>query len=1300
MANDIYNLVRLAQLAENQISGYVLEIVLPLLTGFGSTGQLTGQYYPLYSNPSGYIQYTQTGIFVTNGQTGNFVTYDSPQFISTIISQFGTVTGLLNNVFYPLNSNPSGYLTSVSGLSGEIIISYNNSGNFNISSVNGSITGSGINIFGSNITFSGLDTTQNTLLIYGTTNQFGQIFISGNPVLTGNPFSLGEIIVTYDNSGSFNVSSVIGSISGSGTTIFGSNIVFSGLDPNQPTIDVYGSIYLNGTLFSGNNLTGSYYPLNSNPSGYLTSGSINGSGNILVTYNNSGLIIVSQASGSISGSGIVIFGNDILISGLVENQNIISFYGPSGQNFNLIETGNNLLLYNTTGNLAFSDEYNNIITLSQLLQSTGNTGSYYPLNSNPSGYLTSGNYTGEIIISYNTGGSINISSLSGSITGSGIIILGSNIVFSGLDFTQPTVDIYGSIYLNGVPFSGGNVTGSYYPLTQNPSGYLTSGNITGLGEIIVNYNNSGFFAISQISGSVNGSGIEIIGNNIIFSGIDSTQIQPVVIITGGNLVCQNIFSNGNLVLTTGNITGEGEIIVNYNSGYITVSQATGSITGSGILIIGNNITFSGISGVNQPVVNIFGNLYITGNNSEVIFVNGTNNGCSISSGNLWNNSGLNTIDWQNMILYQNIGNCAIDWKHRLLEDDISCGNTSIDWQNRWLEDATGIPCGGGCISIDYGDRLLIDANVTIYDTWGAGNSTAPVGVFSIDWANRFLYDADGAGGSPGTLSVDWNNRYLYDNNNKISIYWQNRWLYDVNQNISVDYSNRILTGSWNIQKGLFNSGLFISGNPVVTGGPYYPLNSNPAGYITNSSGGSVLQITGSSSLTTGNFTGVSGITILLSGINTVLVNGNGLQNQIANIINQTGNFITISQIGVSNITITGYSQTGNITFSGISGITFTTGSNPGLLVVGINTGLFYPASNPSGFGIGGGGSGTNIQITGSLVLTTANFTGISGVNISLSGNSVLINGGNFTLNSNTGNFIYQNYSNNINFSSGLNITGQVNISGYRALTLADTGNLVSNSYTNNILNISGLIMSVVNNVETGNFVSTYGPQNIYGTKTFSSGLIVGGTGLYPSGLLGLVISSGAYISGSVGYSGMVDASNKTSLDWVNRNLIDTNGYDSINWQNKTMVDAGNNVSFAWNSRLLYDAGQISSLDFSNRYLLSTNATSTVNWQALSLSTLANSLTVDWGNQKLYDNGPSNAISINWLNRYVYDNTASNSVSIDYGNRVLSGNWNIQTITGKLSFVGISGGTPVNTITVAKWLPVNLSGSNYFIPLYQ
>jgi hypothetical protein len=78
--------------------------------GTTPTGNLTGAFYPLIGNPSGFLTGFNSGIYTLNSNTGNFITTGQT-------GNFGSVanTGQLTGVFYPYSLNPKGYLTSVSG---------------------------------------------------------------------------------------------------------------------------------------------------------------------------------------------------------------------------------------------------------------------------------------------------------------------------------------------------------------------------------------------------------------------------------------------------------------------------------------------------------------------------------------------------------------------------------------------------------------------------------------------------------------------------------------------------------------------------------------------------------------------------------------------------------------------------------------------------------------------------------------------------------------------------------------------------------------------------------------------------------------------------------------------------------------------------------------------------------------------------------------------------------------------------------------------------------------------------------
>jgi len=76
--------------ASNNPSGYITGVDLSNYVTTSSTGELTGEFYPLNSNPSGYITGVNLSNYVTSTQSGD-----------------------LTGAFYPLNNNPSGYITGI-----------------------------------------------------------------------------------------------------------------------------------------------------------------------------------------------------------------------------------------------------------------------------------------------------------------------------------------------------------------------------------------------------------------------------------------------------------------------------------------------------------------------------------------------------------------------------------------------------------------------------------------------------------------------------------------------------------------------------------------------------------------------------------------------------------------------------------------------------------------------------------------------------------------------------------------------------------------------------------------------------------------------------------------------------------------------------------------------------------------------------------------------------------------------------------------------------------------------------------
>jgi hypothetical protein len=251
----------------------------------GQTGIFSNSFYPLNSNPAGYIT-GATGGFVSTSQTGILVGKNE-----TGILVGKNETGIFANTFYPISSNPSSFLSGV-----------------------------GVASFISK--FSTTSRLASSIIV----ESGGKIGIgittpsAGLDVMVDNGFGNTELRITNPtNFNSWSLSSRTGAIQIVEVGVAarmqitnGGNVGFGTSTPNYH-LDVTGAgnfangVYDNdvrlvnvnqtGTLLVGKNQTGiysgSFYPLNSNPSGYVTASQVG--------YSVTG----GQVSGSISGWNLV-----------------------------------------------------------------------------------------------------------------------------------------------------------------------------------------------------------------------------------------------------------------------------------------------------------------------------------------------------------------------------------------------------------------------------------------------------------------------------------------------------------------------------------------------------------------------------------------------------------------------------------------------------------------------------------------------------------------------------------------------------------------------------------------------------------------------------------------------------------------------------------------------------------------------------------------------------------------------------------------------------------------------------------
>ena len=100
--------IRLKQMNQAELSGFLVPIILSYLT---NTGSLTGSFYPLKTNPSGY---EQSGAFIDKVSLDSAI-YQALSYVANTYYPNSNPSGFINSIsgaFYPLNTNPSGYITT------------------------------------------------------------------------------------------------------------------------------------------------------------------------------------------------------------------------------------------------------------------------------------------------------------------------------------------------------------------------------------------------------------------------------------------------------------------------------------------------------------------------------------------------------------------------------------------------------------------------------------------------------------------------------------------------------------------------------------------------------------------------------------------------------------------------------------------------------------------------------------------------------------------------------------------------------------------------------------------------------------------------------------------------------------------------------------------------------------------------------------------------------------------------------------------------------------------------------------
>lgn len=510
--------------------------------GTSQTGYYTGIFYPYNSNPLGYVQGavvrpSQTGIFLSTGAadgryvalTGNQTISGNKKFVNSLVVGNGSAIGSgaatigFGNYVSGSNSIAFGYSNNIYNLDDTFVIGYGNEALSGLyyppndpenpitleASRLGFILGnacllahSGAGIISATdpsqslnerLMSSGVGTLilrgENGVFVRGTVIQFDK-----RPTFEGTGFLLSGESLLYSETGNF--------------ADLTSNQTISGVKnfTSRPTVNGTGVLLSGegGAAANTGELTGVFYPLNSNPSGYIT-----------------GVDLSSYATQSfVTGVSGHLQGQVNTLNGQTGNYVTGSVVRPS-ETGNFVTTGQTGVF--VTGSVVRPSETGNFITTAQ-------TGAFYP-SSNPSGFIT-----GVDLSAYVTGAVVRPSE-------------------TGAFLTTGAADGRYALQSATGNFITTAQTGAFYPIS-NPSGFITGVDlssyatqsfVTGIsGDLQTKLNTVSGYAVTGYDDSI--TGISVTGN--------STKTITLFQRDGGNLSASFTDASGalleNVVYTTGN----------------------------------------------------------------------------------------------------------------------------------------------------------------------------------------------------------------------------------------------------------------------------------------------------------------------------------------------------------------------------------------------------------------------------------------------------------------------------------------------------------------------------------------------------------------------------------------------------------------------------------------------------------------------------------------------------------------------------------------------------------------------------
>jgi len=222
--------IRLRQANQPEFSGYTVQVIQNYLSGnppLPSTGVLSGVFYPLVTNPSGFVTSSQTGVFKTQ---------------TDLNSLYTQTLYYVGQNYYP-NTNPSGYITGVDFSGG------NFSGNLSgVVYTTGDQTISGIKTFINQSNFSGAVNVKNLTQITDILGLAGSISV-------GNASNNSKLLLTFDGTYDPSIYAIDDSYNYYPLNLKGSEIFLNQFDGGNVGINTPSLFYaldVNGTIGNSN----------------------------------------------------------------------------------------------------------------------------------------------------------------------------------------------------------------------------------------------------------------------------------------------------------------------------------------------------------------------------------------------------------------------------------------------------------------------------------------------------------------------------------------------------------------------------------------------------------------------------------------------------------------------------------------------------------------------------------------------------------------------------------------------------------------------------------------------------------------------------------------------------------------------------------------------------------------------------------------------------------------------------------------------------------------------------------------